>query len=52
MRPQDIRNMRTGDIDMSGDVWIYRAWTHKNDIMDRIARLPLAQRLRRSYDRF
>lgn len=31
MRPQDIRNMRTGDIDMAGDVWIYRPWTHKNE---------------------
>jgi hypothetical protein len=31
MRPQDIRNMRTGDIDMSVDVWIYTPWTHKNE---------------------
>jgi hypothetical protein len=22
MQPQDIRNLRTGDLDMTGDVWI------------------------------
>jgi len=31
MRPQDIRNMRTGDIEMTGDVWIFKPWTHKNE---------------------
>jgi integrase len=31
MRPQEIRNMRTGDIDMIGEVWIYQPWTHKNE---------------------
>ena len=31
MRPQDIRNMRTGDIDMTGDVWVYKPWTHKTE---------------------
>ena len=31
MRPQDIRNMRTCDIDMTQDVWVYEPYTHKNE---------------------
>ena len=31
MRPQDIRNLRTCDLEMSGDVWIYTPWTHKTE---------------------
>jgi integrase len=31
MRPQDVRNLRTGDLDMTCDVWIYRPWTHKTE---------------------
>ena len=31
MRPQDIRNLRTCDLDMTADVWIYRPWTHKTE---------------------
>lgn len=31
MRPQDIRNLRTGDLDMTDDVWVYEPWTHKNE---------------------
>ncbi|MGA2254427.1 MAG: site-specific integrase [Thermoguttaceae bacterium] len=31
MRSQDLCNMRTADIDMSLDVWVYRPWTHKNE---------------------
>jgi integrase len=30
MRPQDICNVRLCDIDQSGDVWVYRPYTHKN----------------------
>ena len=30
MRPQDICNARSCDIDRSGDVWLYRPFTHKN----------------------
>lgn len=30
MRPQDVRNMRSCDIDRSGDVWVYKPFTHKN----------------------
>jgi len=29
MRPQDVRNMRSCDIDRTGDVWVYRPFTHK-----------------------
>jgi integrase len=31
MRPQDVRNPRTYDLDTSGDVWIYTPWTHKTE---------------------
>jgi len=31
MRPQDIRNLRTCDLDMTSDIWVYRPWTHKNE---------------------
>jgi integrase len=31
MRPQDIRNLRTCDLDLTGDVWIYTPWTHKTE---------------------
>lgn len=30
-RPQDIRNMRSVDIDRSKDVWCYRPFTHKTE---------------------
>jgi len=29
MRPQDVCNIRLADIDCSGDVWLYRPYTHK-----------------------
>jgi len=29
MRPQDVCNLRLADIDRSGDVWLYRPFTHK-----------------------
>jgi len=44
MRPQDIRNMRTGDIDMSGDVWIYRPWTHKNEHHGQVREIAIGPR--------
>jgi integrase len=31
MRPQDVRNLRTVDVDRTGDVWIYTPWTHKTE---------------------
>ena len=29
MRPQEVRNMRSCDIDRNSDVWVYRPFTHK-----------------------
>jgi integrase len=29
MRPQDVCNLRACDIDRTGDVWLYRPYTHK-----------------------
>jgi integrase len=31
MRPQDIRNIRTCDLDRTRDVWVYTPWTHKTE---------------------
>src|SRR5262249_15173872 len=31
MRPQDVRNLRTCDVDMTGNVWVYTPWTHKTE---------------------
>ena len=31
MRPQDVRNLRFCDIDRTGDVWVYRPFTHKTE---------------------
>jgi hypothetical protein len=31
MRPQDVRHMRACDIDRTGDVWVYRPFTHKTE---------------------
>ncbi len=47
MRSQDLCNMRTGDIDMTGDVWIYRPFTHKNEHHGQVREIaigPVAQR--------
>jgi integrase len=41
MRPQDIRNLRTADIDTSGNVWVYRPWTHKNEHHGQILEIAL-----------
>ena len=30
MRPQDVIGMRPGDIDQTGDIWLYRPGKHKN----------------------
>ncbi len=44
MRPQDIRNIRTGDIDVSGDVWIYTPWTHKTEHHGHVRRVAIGPR--------
>ncbi|WLD14688.1 tyrosine-type recombinase/integrase [Planctellipticum variicoloris] len=31
MRPGEVCNMRSGDIDQSGEVWVYRPETHKTE---------------------
>lgn len=31
MRPQEVRNLRTCDVDTTADVWIYTPWTHKTE---------------------
>jgi integrase len=52
MRPQDIRNMRTCDIDMSGDVWVYKPWTHKTEYRGGVRRIavdPRAQAILRPF---
>lgn len=52
MRPQDIRNMRTCDLDMTGDVWIYKPWTHKTEHRGHVRRIaigPKAQAILRPF---
>jgi len=52
MRPQDIRNMRSCDIDRTGDVWRYVPYTHKTEHKDKqriIAVGPRAQAILMSY---
>jgi integrase len=52
MRPQDVRNLRTGDIDMTGPVWVYEPWTHKcehHGLERRIAIGPRAQDILRAF---
>ena len=52
MRPQDVRNMRTCDIEMSGEVWVYTPWTHKTEHHGHVRRIaigPLAQAILRPF---
>jgi integrase len=52
MRPRDVRNMRTCDLDMSRDVWVYTPWTHKMEhrgLTRRIAIGPRAQAVLRPF---
>jgi integrase len=52
MRPQDVRNMRTCDLDISNDVWVYAPWTHKMEhrgLTRRIAIGPRAQAILRPF---
>ena len=44
MRPQDIRNMRTCDLDMTHDVWVYEPWTHKNEHRGQLRRIAIGPR--------
>ena len=52
MRPQEIRNLRTGDINMDSDVWIYTPWTHKTEHHGHVRHIaigPIAQELLRPF---
>ena len=51
MRPQDVRNMRTCDIDMTGDVWVYKPWTHKTEHRGHVRRIAIGPRPKRSFNR-
>ena len=44
MRPQDIRNMRTCDVDTSSDVWVYAPWTHKTEHHGHVRRIAIGPR--------
>ena len=41
MRPQEVRLIRTGWIDRSGDLWIYRPVRHKTAGLDKVREIPL-----------
>jgi integrase len=41
MRPQDVRNLRTCDVDLSGDVWVYSPWTHKTEHHGHVRRIAI-----------
>jgi integrase len=52
MRPQEIRYVRTGDIDMTASVWIYCPWTHKTEHHGHVRRIaigPKAQKILRPF---
>ena len=36
MRPGEIHNMRTVDIEINKAVWVYKPWTHKNEHHDQV----------------
>ena len=44
MRPQDIRNLRTCDLDRSDDVWVYQPWTHKTEHHGHVRRIVIGPR--------
>jgi integrase len=44
MRPQDVRNLRTGDLDMRDDIWIYAPRTHKTEHHGHVRRIALGPR--------
>jgi len=44
MRPQDIRNLRVCDLDMTGDVWVYEPFTHKNEHLGQTRRIAIGPR--------
>jgi integrase len=43
-RPQDIHNMRPGDIDCQKEIWKYSPYTHKTKKRGKIRQLPIGPR--------
>ncbi len=41
MRPQDVRNLRTRDLDRDGEVWVYSPWTHKTEHHGHVRRIAI-----------
>ncbi len=48
MRPGEVVRLTTGEIDRSGDVWIYRPREHKTASRGKDRMVPLGPRRRRS----
>ena len=44
MRPQEIRNLRTCDLDMATDVLVYVPWTHKSEHHGHVRRIAIGPR--------
>jgi integrase len=44
MRPQEVRLIRTGWIDRSGELWIYRPIRHKTADLGKVREIPLGPR--------
>jgi adenine-specific DNA-methyltransferase len=44
MRPQDVRNMRSCDIEQTGDVWKYTPFTHKTEHQGKKRAVPVGPR--------
>ena len=41
MRPQEIRNLRLCDLDISGDIWVYTPYTHKTEHYGHVRRVAI-----------
>lgn len=41
MRPQEIRNLRFCDLDTSGDIWVYKPYTHKTEHYGHVRRVAI-----------
>jgi len=44
MRPQDIRNLRSCDIDRVRDIWVYRPFTHKTEHKNKVRVIAIGPR--------
>ncbi len=41
MRPQEIRNLRLCDLEMSSDIWVYTPYTHKTEHYGHVRRVAI-----------